>query len=75
MAKKRVLIIDDSALMRQLLTQILNGDPDLEVVGTAGDPYEGWDKLQKTKPHIAPSSLEIICAPNAHPHSCPTTID
>lgn len=37
--RSKVLIVDDSALMRQLLTQILNSDPELEVVGTAGDPF------------------------------------
>jgi len=38
MAKIKVLIIDDSALVRNLLTEILNGDSGIEVVGTAQDP-------------------------------------
>ncbi len=45
LARTRVLVIDDSALMRQLLPEILKQDPALEVVGTAGDAYAGWDKI------------------------------
>ena len=37
----RVLIVDDSALMRKLLTAILGRDPELEVVGAARDPLHG----------------------------------
>jgi two-component system chemotaxis response regulator CheB len=37
--RSKVLIVDGSALMRQLLTQILGSDSELEVVGTAGDPF------------------------------------
>ena len=43
--RSKVLIVDDSALMRQLLTQILGSDPELEVVGTAGDPYVAREKI------------------------------
>ncbi len=39
MSKIRVLIIDDSALVRELLTEIMDADPEIEVVGTAMDPY------------------------------------
>jgi two-component system, chemotaxis family, protein-glutamate methylesterase/glutaminase len=35
----RVLIVDDSAVMRQLLTSLLEADPEIAVVGTAADPY------------------------------------
>jgi len=35
----RVLIVDDSSLIRQLLTMLLSADPDIEVVGTAPDPF------------------------------------
>ena len=35
----RVLIVDDSALVRQVLTEILRQDPDISVVGAAADPY------------------------------------
>ena len=36
----RVLIVDDSALMRQLLSTLLAADPEIEVVGTAQDPFD-----------------------------------
>ncbi len=36
----RVLIVDDSALIRQLLTMLMSEDPEIEVVGTAPDPFE-----------------------------------
>ncbi|MBA3968035.1 MAG: chemotaxis response regulator protein-glutamate methylesterase, partial [Nitrospirales bacterium] len=37
--KIRVLIVDDSALIRNVMTEILSQDPEIEVVGTAPDPY------------------------------------
>ncbi len=43
--KTKVLIIDDSALMRQILTEILSRDPSLEVVGSAADPYVAREKI------------------------------
>ncbi|MGZ8365482.1 MAG: chemotaxis response regulator protein-glutamate methylesterase, partial [Nitrospira sp.] len=39
MSKIRVLTVDDSALMRQVLAMLLAKDPDIEVVGSAPDPY------------------------------------
>ena len=39
----RVLIVDDSALVRQVLSEILSEDPGIEVVGTAPDPLIGND--------------------------------
>ncbi len=46
MSKKiRVLIVDDSALVRQLLAKGLAMDPEIEVVGTASDPYVARDKI------------------------------
>ncbi len=43
--KTRVLIVDDSAIVRKILTEALAGEPDLEVVGTAPDPYVARDKI------------------------------
>ena len=40
MAKTRVLIIDDSALVRSLLTEIINREPDMEAIGAAPDPVK-----------------------------------
>ena len=57
--KKRVLIVDDSALMRQILTQIFQSDPDLEVVGSAGDPYIARDKIKALKPDVLTLDVEM----------------
>ena len=43
--KVKVLIVDDSAVIRQILTQIISNHDDLEVVGTAADPYIAREKI------------------------------
>ncbi len=48
----RVLIVDDSALVRKLLTQILKLEPGIEVVGTATDPYAAREKIKKLNPDV-----------------------
>ena len=58
-AKTRVLIVDDSAAMRQLLTQILSTDPDIEVVGTASDPYFARDKIKRLQPDVLTLDVEM----------------
>jgi len=55
----KVLIVDDSALMRQLLTQIINSDPDLEVVGSAADPYVARDKIKALNPDVLTLDIEM----------------
>ncbi len=55
----RVLIVDDSALMRQLLTRIINSDPMLEVVGTAGDPYEAREQIKALNPDVLTLDIEM----------------
>ena len=55
----KVLIIDDSALIRQMLTQILDSDPDIEVVGTAGDPYIARNKIKKLNPDVLTLDVEM----------------
>ncbi len=59
MSKIKVLIIDDSALMRQLLTEILSSDPSIEVVGTAADPYVARDKIMKLNPDVLTLDVEM----------------
>jgi two-component system chemotaxis response regulator CheB len=41
--KIRILIVDDSAIVRRILTEALSGENDIEVVGTAPDPYVARD--------------------------------
>jgi two-component system chemotaxis response regulator CheB len=55
----KVLIVDDSALMRQLLTKILGSDPDLVVVGTAGDPFVAREKIIALKPDVLTLDIEM----------------
>ncbi len=55
----KVLIIDDSSLMRQLLTQILGSDPELEVIGTAGDPFVAREKIKSLHPDVLTLDIEM----------------
>lgn len=57
--KIKVLIIDDSALVRQALQNILNDDPEIEVVATAQDPYVAVEKLKKIKPDVITLDVEM----------------
>ncbi|HHA19156.1 MAG TPA: chemotaxis response regulator protein-glutamate methylesterase [Methylophaga sp.] len=59
MAKIKVLVVDDSALVRKLLSQILNADPDIEVVGTAIDPYQAREKIKQLKPDVLTLDVEM----------------
>ncbi|MDH5602185.1 MAG: response regulator, partial [Gammaproteobacteria bacterium] len=54
-----VLIIDDSALVRQLLTEIFNADPDINVVGSAQDPYDAREKIKKLNPDVLTLDVEM----------------
>ena len=55
----KVLIVDDSSLMRQLLTQILSSDPELEVIGTAGDPLIAREKIKALHPDVLTLDIEM----------------
>lgn len=58
-SKVRVLIVDDSALMRQLLSSCLSADPDIEVVGTAADPIEAREKIKALNPDVITLDVEM----------------
>lgn len=55
----KVLIVDDSALVRQLLTEILNKAPDIEVIGVATDPYAAREKIKKLNPDVLTLDVEM----------------
>ncbi len=55
----KVLIVDDSALIRKLLTSILESDPGISVVGTASDPYLAREKIKKLKPDMITLDVEM----------------
>ncbi len=50
--KTKVLIVDDSALMRKMLSDILESDPALEVVGLASDPFVARDRIKALNPDV-----------------------
>lgn len=55
----RVLVVDDSALIRQLMTELLAADPGIEVVGTAADPYIARDKIKRLSPDVLTLDIEM----------------
>lgn len=55
----RVLIVDDSALVRKLLTEIFSRESDIEVCGTAIDPYVARDKIVQLKPDVMTLDVEM----------------
>jgi len=60
MAKKiRVLIVDDSELIRVLLNEILSADNGIEVVGLADDPYDARDKIKLLAPDVITLDIEM----------------
>ncbi|MGD0153877.1 MAG: chemotaxis response regulator protein-glutamate methylesterase [Thermacetogeniaceae bacterium] len=57
--KIKVLVVDDSALVRDILSQGLSLDPAIEVVGTAADPYIARDKIISLKPDVLTLDVEM----------------
>ncbi|MDR0362551.1 MAG: chemotaxis response regulator protein-glutamate methylesterase [Planctomycetota bacterium] len=55
----RVLIVDDSALVRDVLSVGLSRDPEIEVVGTAADPFEAGEKIPELKPDVMTLDVEM----------------
>ena len=59
MAKVKVLIVDDSALVRQVLTSILESDKNIEVVGAAKDPLDAREKIKILSPDVLTLDVEM----------------
>ena len=59
MKKVRVLIVDDSAVVRQTLTSILESDPHIEVMGSASDPFFAAKKIQSEIPDVITLDIEM----------------
>lgn len=55
----KVLIVDDSALARHVLSEILESIPDFEVVGTAQDPYVARDMIKQLSPDVVTLDVEM----------------
>jgi two-component system chemotaxis response regulator CheB len=59
MTKIKVLIVDDSALIRSVMTEIVNSQPDMEVVGVAPDPLVARDLIKRTNPDVLTLDVEM----------------
>ena len=57
--KIKVLIVDDSAIVRKVLTEALSGEADIEVVGTAPDPFVARDKILSLQPDVLTLDIEM----------------
>jgi len=57
--KIKVLIVDDSAIVRRILTETISAEKDMEVVGTAPDPFIARDKILALKPDVLTLDIEM----------------
>lgn len=57
--KVKVLIVDDSAVVRQTLSSILSSDPEIEVIATANDPYQAAEKMRELAPDVITLDVEM----------------
>ena len=55
----RVFVVDDSALIRQLLSTLLSADPEIEVVGTASDPLIARERIKELNPDVITLDVEM----------------
>jgi two-component system, chemotaxis family, protein-glutamate methylesterase/glutaminase len=58
-SKIKVLIVDDSAIVRKILSEALAGEPDIEIAGTAPDPYVARDKILSLAPDVVTLDIEM----------------
>jgi len=58
-SKVRVLIVDDSAVVRQTLKETLSSDPEIEVIGTAADPFAAADHIREQLPDVITLDIEM----------------
>ncbi len=58
-AKKRVLIVDDSAVVRQTIGEIISAHPQLEVMATANDPFQAAERLKREVPDVIVLDVEM----------------
>ena len=57
--KIRVLIVDDSAVVRRTLSEILSTDPEIEVIGTASDPFVAAERMKEQAPDVITLDIEM----------------
>lgn len=59
MSSINVFIVDDSAVVRQVLRELLGADPKIDVIGVAPDPIYAWEKMQKKWPDVIVLDVEM----------------
>jgi two-component system chemotaxis response regulator CheB len=57
--KIKVLVVDDSALVRRTLSDVLGSDPEIEVIGVASDPFVAADKIGEQLPDVITLDIEM----------------
>ena len=57
--KIKVLVVDDSAIVRKVISESINAEPDMEVVGTAPDPFVARDKILALRPDVLTLDIEM----------------
>ena len=55
----RVLIVDDSAVVRQTLSEVLSSDPEIDVMGTAADPFVATERMREEVPDVITLDIEM----------------
>lgn len=53
------MIVDDSAVVRQTLSEVLSKEPDIQIMATASDPYDAAEKLKKSVPDVIILDIEM----------------
>ncbi|HEV3028250.1 MAG TPA: response regulator, partial [Planctomycetota bacterium] len=59
MMRAKVLVVDDSAVVREILTRGLSCDPGIEVIGAAPDAYAAWAMISRLRPDVITLDLEM----------------
>jgi len=57
--KTRIIVVDDSALVRSLLTEIINRQPDMECIGAANDPLIAREMIRDLNPDVITLDVEM----------------
>jgi two-component system, chemotaxis family, protein-glutamate methylesterase/glutaminase len=59
MQRVKVLVVDDSAVVRQMMVEVLSSDPEIEVIGVAADPFQAAEKLANNVPDVITLDVEM----------------
>jgi two-component system chemotaxis response regulator CheB len=59
MSKIKVMVVDDSAVMRQVMGRVLEADPELELIGAAADPLLAMERMKRQWPDVIVLDVEM----------------